>query len=258
MEMRLTPVVCIAQDYIQEKTVDDIRLRQAILELPDNKTEHLPEYLPLVPGMPVLLTENIATELGLSNGTRGIFRQLVYDGSPENFRYHGQNFPPNTKFITQPKYALVEYPGCKLDEKFAELSSKIVPIAVSEQTFLFDAKELLPENVAKSTKINTKATKLTVKRKALPLIPAYSMTTHKGQSQTLGKIIVDLVMPPDPLKLASIYVPLSRVKRLDDLLIIRPFEFATLQVKPSTAQIEELKRLDRIAQNTRKRFQFIA
>ncbi|CAF4361732.1 unnamed protein product, partial [Rotaria sordida] len=40
--MGLTPIVCIAQGYIQEKTVDDIRLRQAILELPDNKTEHLP------------------------------------------------------------------------------------------------------------------------------------------------------------------------------------------------------------------------
>ncbi|CAF4085462.1 unnamed protein product [Rotaria sordida] len=60
-------------------------------------------------------------------------------------------------------------------------------------------------------------------------------------------------MPPGPLEVASVYVPLSRVKRLDDILIIRPFEFATLQVKPSTAQIEELKRLDKIAQ---KKFDF--
>ncbi|CAF4109050.1 unnamed protein product [Rotaria sordida] len=161
--MELTPIVCIVQDYIQGRSVDDIRLRQAILELPDNKTEHLPGYLPL---------------------------------------------------------------------------------------------ELLPENIAKAAKLNKKTTKLSVKRKALPLIPAYSMTTHKSQGQTLGKIIVDLVMPSGPLEVASVYVPLSRVKRLDDLLIIRPFEFATLQVKSSTAQIEELKRLDKIAQNTWKRFQF--
>ncbi|CAF3530772.1 unnamed protein product [Rotaria sp. Silwood1] len=103
MEMGLSPIVCIAQDYIQGKTVDDSRLRQAILELPDNKTEHLPGYLPLVPGVPVLLTENVAIELGLSNGTRGIFRQLVYDESPEDVRYQDKNFPLNTKFITQPK-----------------------------------------------------------------------------------------------------------------------------------------------------------
>ncbi|CAM4955818.1 unnamed protein product [Rotaria socialis] len=80
------------------------------------------------------------------------------------------------------------------------------------------------------------------------------MTTHKSQGQTLGKIIIDLVMPPGPVEVASVYVPLSRVKRLDDLLIIRPFEFAALQVKPSTAQREELKRLDRIAKTTPKRF----
>ncbi|CAF4392367.1 unnamed protein product, partial [Rotaria magnacalcarata] len=80
------------------------------------------------------------------------------------------------------------------------------------------------------------------------------MTTHKSQGQTLGKIIIDLVMPPGSIEVASVYVPLSRVKWLDDLLIIRPFEFAALQVKPSTAQREELKRLDRIAKTTPKRF----
>ncbi|CAF1653755.1 unnamed protein product [Rotaria sordida] len=255
--MRLTPIVCIAQDYIQGKPVDDLRLRKAILELPDNKTEHLPGYLPLVSEMPVSLTENIATELRLSNGTRGIFRQLVYNESPKDVRYHDQNFPLNTKFIKQTKYALVKFHGCKLDEKLPQLSSKIVSIAFSEQTFLFAAKELLPGNAAKATKINTKTTKLTLKRKALPLIPAYGMTIHKSRGQTLGKIIVDLVMPPGPLEVASVYVPLSRVKRLNDLLITHPFEFGTLQVKPSTAQIEELKTLDKIAQSTRKRFQFI-
>ncbi|CAF1412701.1 unnamed protein product [Rotaria sordida] len=130
--MGLTSIVCIAQDYIQGKPADDVRLRKAILELSDNKIEYLAGYLPLIPGMPVLLTENIATELGLSNGTRGTFRQLVYDEPPEDVRYHDQNFLSNTKFITQPKCALVEFLGCKLDDKLAELQSKIVPIAISE------------------------------------------------------------------------------------------------------------------------------
>ncbi|CAF5000969.1 unnamed protein product, partial [Rotaria socialis] len=77
-------------------------------------------------------------------------------------------------------------------------------------------------------------------RKALPLIPAYSITTHKSQGQTLRKIFVDLVTPPGPVEVASFYVPLSRVKRLDDLLIVRPFNFSSLQVKPTAAQMEEL------------------
>ncbi|CAF3400609.1 unnamed protein product [Rotaria socialis] len=254
MEMGLQPMVCVAQDYFQEKLIDDLRLRKTILELPDNKTEHLPGYLSLVPGMPVLLTENVATELGLSNGTRGIFHQLVYEESSADNQFQDRNFPTNTKFITQPKYALVEFPNCKLDSELAELQAKIIPIPISEQIFLFDVKELLAENVAKAAKINKKNTKISIKRKALPLIPAYSMTTHKSQGQTLGKIIIDLVMPPGPVEVASVYVPQSRVKQLDDLQIIRPFEFTALQVKPSTAQREELKRLDRIAKTTPKRF----
>ncbi|CAF1581467.1 unnamed protein product, partial [Rotaria magnacalcarata] len=93
VEMKLTPVVCAAQDYIQGKQIEDPRLRNAILQLPDNKTEHLPGYLPLVPGIPVLLTENIATELGLSNGTRGVFRQLAYEDFSESFHFIDTDFP---------------------------------------------------------------------------------------------------------------------------------------------------------------------
>ena len=51
-----------------------------MLELSDSKTEHLPVLLPFVPGMPVILTQNIAIELGLINGVNGIFRQLIYQG----------------------------------------------------------------------------------------------------------------------------------------------------------------------------------
>ncbi|CAF0815662.1 unnamed protein product [Adineta steineri] len=198
--------------------------------------------------------ENIATELGLSNGTRGIFRELVYDEFVENFQYDETVFPKHTKFITQPKYALVEFSSCKLDSGLKDLKSKIVPIFVTEQTFLFDVKELLTEQISKAAKMARRPTKISIKRKALPLIPAYSITTHKSQGQTLGRIIVDLVTPPGPVEVASVYVPLSRVKRLDDLLIVRPFDFSSLQVKPSPAQLEELNRLDKIAQNTQEYF----
>jgi hypothetical protein len=230
--------------------IDDSRLRKAILELPDNKTEHLPGYLPLVVGMPVLLTENIATELGLSNGTRGIFHQLVYEEYLDNTQLHQTYFPEHTKFVLQPKYALVEFPNCKLDTELSELGPKIVPICLSEQTFQFDVKDFLPENASKVRKLTKRTTKISIKRKALPLVPAYSITTHKSQGQTLGKVIIDLVVPPGPVEIASTYVPLSRVKRLEDLLILRPFKFETLQVQPSASQLEELNRLDTIAEKT--------
>ena len=117
---------------------------------------------------------------------------------------------------------------------------------------MFNVKELFRQNVAKASRTNKRTTKIFIKCKAPLLIPTYSMTTHKSHGQTFSKIIIDLVMSPDLTELTSVYVPLSRVKRLDDLLIICPFEFAPIQVKPSKAQMEELKRLDLIAQKTRK------
>ncbi|CAM4929119.1 unnamed protein product [Rotaria socialis] len=139
---------------------------KTILELPDNKTEHLSAYLLLVPGMPVLLTENVARELGLSNGTCGIYHQLVYEESSADIQFHDKNFPTNIKFITQLKYALVEFPNCKLDSELAELRAKIIPISTNEQIFLFDLNELLAGNAAKAAKIlkNNKKPQSSVKR----------------------------------------------------------------------------------------------
>lgn len=252
--MGLQPVVCVAEDYIKGQNIDNSRLRKTILELPDNKTEHLPWYLPLVPGMPVLLTENLATELGLSNGTKGIFRQLVYENCSDITNFDDKNFPANTRFITRPKYALVEFPNCKVGSALATLQPKLIPVSVSEQSFLFDVDELLPTTESKAAKAKKQSTKITVKRRALPLVPAFSITTHKSQGQTLRKIIVDLVLPPGPTELASVYVPLSRVKRLQDLVILRPFQLEVLQLKPSKAQLEELNRLDMIAKKTREHY----
>ncbi|CAF2819338.1 unnamed protein product [Rotaria sp. Silwood2] len=237
MEMKVRPIICLTQDYVKGTRIEDSQLRKAILELPENKTEHLPGYLPLVPGMPVLLTENIATELRLFNGTRGIFRQLVYDELSDDIQFDKTVLPKHTKFITQPQYALAEFSSCKLDSELK-----------------FDIKELLPETLSQIAKVAKRTTKIPIKRKTLPLIPAYNITTHKSQGQTLNKIVVDLVTPPGSVEVASVYVPLSRVKRLDDLLIVRSFEFSSLQVKLSAAQAEELNRLNTIAKNTRKRF----
>ena len=39
IKMGLRPVICVAQDYIKNAAVDDPRLRKALLDLPDNKTE---------------------------------------------------------------------------------------------------------------------------------------------------------------------------------------------------------------------------
>jgi ATP-dependent exoDNAse (exonuclease V) alpha subunit len=103
----------------------------------------------------------------------------------------------------------------------------------------------------KSSKLKTT---ISVKRKALPLIPAYSITTHKSQGQTLRKIVIDLNMPPGMVEVASAYVPLSRVQQLTDLVILQDFNISALQVKPSKGQLAEINRLAIIFEQTKQRY----
>jgi hypothetical protein len=68
----------------------------------------------------------------------------------------------------------------------------------------------------------------------------------------MGKIVVDLQLPPTALQVASIYVPLSRVKRAEDLDILQPFDMKVLQIRPSLAQNSELARLDELDRKTQR------
>ncbi|CAF1586628.1 unnamed protein product [Adineta steineri] len=255
--MGRAPTVVIATDTIKaKKHIDLPDLTKRLLALPDNKTEHLPGYLPLVPGMPVLLQENIACELGLSNGTQGIFRELIYDHSSElTTGSDEERFTADTAFVRNAQYALVEIPKSKL-KNLDSLDPFIIPIPVIEKTFEINLEKLYADKgvIMKMFKDKKLKATISVKRKALPLIPAYSITTHKSQGQTLPKIVIDLNMPPGMLEVASAYVPLSRVEQLTDLVILQDFNISALQVKPSKGQIAELNRLAVLFQQTKQRY----
>ena len=94
-----------------------------------------------------------------------------------------------------------------------------------------------------------------MKRLHFPLVPRFSVTFHKSQGMTLSKAIVDLVPPirkgrrnPDPIGIEFAYVPLSRVRRLEDLTILRMFDPAVLKVQVNEscfAMMEEFRTRDK-------------
>ena len=120
-----------------------------------------------------------------------------------------------------------------------------------QQTFRVDISDILPRD--KRTRSNHKAL-LSIKRRALPLVPAYCITTHKSQGQTLSKVVIDLKLPNETDDIAAVYVPLSRVKRLADLVILRHFDYKVLLIKPSKSQVTEMERLDKLYLETQTRF----
>jgi len=89
-----------------------------------------------------------------------------------------------------------------------------------------------------------------VNRSHFPLVPRFSCTAHKAQGQTLQKAIVDLVPQTGMRKGVGIefsYVPLSRVRRLEDLTILRSFDSSILKAQVNeacAAMMEEFKHRD--------------
>jgi hypothetical protein len=204
--------------------------------------------------MPVLLTDNIACELGLSNGTQGIFRELVYDDQEDSGGLNVKNeiFPSNTIYIRKPLYALVEINTSQIETNLEGLRPKLIPIPLVKKRFTVSIKQLFGQQFEQLLGGRKISQVIHITRTQLPIVPAFAITTYKAQGLTMNKIIVDLQVPPGTLQVASIYVPLSRVKRAEDIVILRPFDMKVLQVQPSLAQDAELKRLDELDRKTKR------
>ncbi|CAF1384671.1 unnamed protein product [Adineta ricciae] len=204
--------------------------------------------------MPVLLTDNIACELGLSNGTQGIFPELIYDDQedPSDLKIKSKIFPSSTIFIRKPLYAFVEINTSQIETNLDGLRPKLIPIPLIKKQFTVPIKQLfghLLDQVQNGRRIPQV---IQVTRTQLPIVSVFAITTYKAQGLTINKIVVDLQSPLQTLRVASVYVPLSRMKRAEDIVILRPFDMKILQVRPCLAQDAEPKRLDELDQKTKR------
>ena len=242
-----SPIVIVANDQVRRHDIDNAEIRRFLLCLPDNKTEGLPGYLPIVPNMSVLITHNIATELQISNGSIGRLVKVVYEDEEQSHdatAISNPTFPSNTVYVRKPLYALVQLPQCKLASALTDLQPTCIPIVPEQKTIKVDLKSILSS--AQKRLLQNKTT-ITITRCQLPLIPAYALTTHKCQGKTLESGVIDIVPPPySKPDLAQTYVPISRFTSLEAMAILRPFPRSILNQKPHPDMKAELQRLQSI------------
>jgi ATP-dependent exoDNAse (exonuclease V) alpha subunit len=75
---------------------------------------------------------------------------------------------------------------------------------------------------------------ISISRTQFPLVPRFCCTAHKSQGKTLNRVIVDLIPQKNrvgPIEINFSYVPLSRVRTLEDLTILRPFDPSILKAR---------------------------
>lgn len=147
-------------------------------------------------------------------------------------------------------YALVEIKTSQLETSLDGLPPKIIPIPLIKKQFNVPIKQLFGRLIGNIPGPKRGSETIKVTRMQLPIVPAFAITTYKAQGLTMNKIIVDLQVPLGTTQVASIYVPLSRVKKAEDVAILRPFDMKVLQIRPSLAQATELSRLDELNRKT--------
>lgn len=85
-----------------------------------------------------------------------------------------------------------------------------------------------------------------IKRQQFPFCPAKALTIHSLQGKTLSNKC--LLSISKTIKKAELYVALSRVKRLQDIIFITPFPESVLHTKWDANLVEHESHLTELAQ----------
>ncbi|KAH8802371.1 hypothetical protein DL96DRAFT_1475472 [Flagelloscypha sp. PMI_526] len=172
-----------------------------------------------VPGMPIFIAGgNIATELGISNGSIGVLVSLEYKLDEKGRRY------ATSAVVDMPKYVNPD-----ASESHPHRVT-LTPVSTSIQ-FRLDGSEQL----------------YSATRRQLPIIPAFAFTAHNSQGRSLHVCCIDLA---GCTTTEAAYVMLSRVRSLEGLCILRPFSFSKISTRISEQLRTELKRGIELGENT--------
>ncbi|KAK7022628.1 P-loop containing nucleoside triphosphate hydrolase protein [Favolaschia claudopus] len=171
--------------------------------------------LPLVPGMKVMVTENVAIKAKVVNGQEGTLVEVKYDVDESANRFA--------------KCAYVHIPGSGIHVHGQALD--VVPILPVSVSFSYNG--------------------FSISRTQLPLLPAYSYTDYKSQGRSLKKVIIDL---STCRSLQSAYVMLSRATSLEAIAVLRQFEPKKIYKRMAQEFRAEFSRLDRIDADTTQRW----
>jgi len=158
--------------------------------------------------------------------------------------------------VRKPLYALVEINTSRVETSLDGLRPKLIPIPLIKKEFTVPIKQLFGRLFERGQRAKKVPEVIQVTRSQLPIVPAFAIITYKAQELTMNKIVVDLQVPLKTSQVAPIYLPLSRVKRAEDVVILRPFEMKVLQIRPSFTQDAELKRLDELNRKTQRECAF--
>lgn len=214
-------IVCAALDKCPTKPLLKHEREMILnLNLTSAKIQNaLPGFIPLYVGMPVVLRmKNISTDLGITNGSQGIIRQLNMSICENGFTYC--------------TCAIVEFPHSNF--MLPGLPKGYFPIVPITCTF---TTQLTMENGSKIT--------VRISRSQLPFQPGFAVTGQSAQGKTLPSVLTNLHEGG-----FGAYVAASRPCGRQGLCITEPVTLQQLNKPLPHALVIDAQRLQVIEHNT--------
>ncbi|KAF5357492.1 hypothetical protein D9758_012512 [Tetrapyrgos nigripes] len=197
------------------------------LNFSSQQSRILPGSVQLYVGMPVILKSyNLCTELGVTNGSIGYVRHIQLEKCRSGFSYATA--------------VLIEFPESSVN--IPGLPDKWFPIVPQSSTFTVTLKDE-----------NGQHRRIKCFRKQLPLQPAFTVTGHFAQGQTLAVVLCTFKDGP-----AAAYVSASRATQRSGLFLLEEVTLNDLN-RPKLPHELRLgyQRLDALEHNTLVEWGFI-
>ncbi len=202
-----------AQDFHSGQLITERDLVEKLRAQHSGKTNHRLGKLPLVEGMPVIVSQNYDVNGGVVNGTIWVLRKVR-----------------TVQDRTSGEYLLK---SCIISIKDVHCSA-MTNLPEGDLPILQDVVDM-------TFKHKHSNRKCVIKRYQVPIQPAFAITCHKAQGQTFDRVIVDLESCKGS---EAPYVMLSRARSLESLLIFRPFKFSKITCRQSEDLRNENRRLE--------------
>jgi len=185
----------------------------------------LPESILLAIGMKVMVTNNLQTDLDITNGARGVIAGIILN----------HNEPPledgstiHLKFL--PECVLVKLSRTRA-ATLPHLQEGVIPI----------------QRVSSHMQIKVDRKPRTVTRTQFPITGADSFTDYRAQGQTIPHVIIDIAPPPTSgLSLFNLYVSLSRSSGRETIRLLRDFDDGMFLQAHEPELIDEDERLEQM------------
>jgi len=226
-------LVCCAEDRIANRPLS-LRERYALVQRSARdgrrKRKDLPDTIELAIGMKVMVTSNIATDLDITNGARGVITDIVLDPDEpplEDCSIVTLKHPPRCVLVKLNRTCAARLDG---------LGDGVIPI--------FPTKSSMQITLERKTK--------TVTRLQYPITAAYCFTDYRSQGQTIPHVIVDIASPPSgKLSLFNLYVALSRSSGRETIRLLREFDDEIFLEAHEPELVLEDERLDDLDNTTK-------